>query len=142
MSTKSIESGRGDDVFALSGFSMSECEALCTRISIMVNGQFVCLGSGQRLKHRYGIITHVVLMWMYAGDVCRCTGRILVSKMTSKMTRWEQVYYNKILDEISGKGSEDWWVQVGTLTYIFGSILRGEGGTWPSGEGSGTPWRS
>ena len=35
-------------------FSMEECEALCTRLAIMVNGRFKCLGSIQHLKHRYG----------------------------------------------------------------------------------------
>ena len=34
--------------------SMEECEALCTRIAIMVNGQFKCLGSSQHLKSKFG----------------------------------------------------------------------------------------
>lgn len=32
--------------------SMEECEALCTRMAIMVNGRFKCLGSIQHLKNR------------------------------------------------------------------------------------------
>lgn len=32
--------------------SMEECEALCTRLAIMVNGRFRCLGSAQHLKGR------------------------------------------------------------------------------------------
>lgn len=32
--------------------SMEECEALCTRLAIMVNGRFRCLGSAQHLKSR------------------------------------------------------------------------------------------
>ena len=32
--------------------SMEECEALCTRLAIMVNGQFKCLGSIQHLKNK------------------------------------------------------------------------------------------
>ena len=35
-------------------FSMEECEALCTRLAIMVNGRFRCLGSQQHLKNRFG----------------------------------------------------------------------------------------
>nr|XP_014347243.1 PREDICTED: ATP-binding cassette sub-family A member 3 [Latimeria chalumnae] len=35
-------------------FSMEECEALCTRLAIMVNGQFKCLGSPQHLKSKFG----------------------------------------------------------------------------------------
>ncbi|CAI8007469.1 ATP-binding cassette sub-family A member 3 [Geodia barretti] len=38
----------------LTSHSMEECEALCTRLAIMVNGQFKCLGSIQHLKNRYG----------------------------------------------------------------------------------------
>ncbi len=35
-------------------FSMEECEALCTRLVIMVNGQFRCLGATQHLKSKFG----------------------------------------------------------------------------------------
>ena len=33
---------------------MEECEALCTRLVVMVNGQLKCIGSIQHLKSRYG----------------------------------------------------------------------------------------
>lgn len=33
---------------------MEECEALCTRLAIMVQGQFKCLGSPQHLKSKFG----------------------------------------------------------------------------------------
>ena len=33
---------------------MEECEALCTRLAIMVNGRFKCLGSPQHLKNKFG----------------------------------------------------------------------------------------
>ncbi|XP_055285241.1 phospholipid-transporting ATPase ABCA7 isoform X4 [Moschus berezovskii] len=36
----------------LTSHSMEECEALCTRLAIMVNGRFRCLGSAQHLKGR------------------------------------------------------------------------------------------
>lgn len=32
---------------------MEECEALCTRIAIMVAGEFKCLGSAQHLKNKF-----------------------------------------------------------------------------------------
>ncbi|KAK7466709.1 hypothetical protein BaRGS_00037196, partial [Batillaria attramentaria] len=38
----------------LTSHSMEECEAMCTRLAIMVNGGFVCLGSTQHLKHKFG----------------------------------------------------------------------------------------
>jgi len=33
---------------------MEECEALCTRLAIMVNGELRCLGGPQHLKSRFG----------------------------------------------------------------------------------------
>nr|XP_048316464.1 phospholipid-transporting ATPase ABCA3-like isoform X1 [Myodes glareolus] len=33
---------------------MEECEALCTRLAIMVNGRFTCLGSPQHVRKRFG----------------------------------------------------------------------------------------
>lgn len=46
--------GRGLPSFqlCLSSPSMEECEALCTRLAIMVNGRLKCLGSIQHLKNR------------------------------------------------------------------------------------------
>ncbi|CAL9697713.1 unnamed protein product [Knipowitschia caucasica] len=38
----------------LTSHSMEECEALCTRLAIMVNGSFRCLGSIQHLKYKFG----------------------------------------------------------------------------------------
>lgn len=38
----------------LTSHSMEECEALCTRLVIMVNGKFKCIGSIQHLKSRFG----------------------------------------------------------------------------------------
>lgn len=37
----------------LTSHSMEECEALCTRLAIMVNGNFKCLGSTQHLKNKF-----------------------------------------------------------------------------------------
>ncbi|XP_026313079.1 phospholipid-transporting ATPase ABCA7 isoform X3 [Piliocolobus tephrosceles] len=37
----------------LTSHSMEECEALCSRLAIMVNGRFCCLGSPQHLKSRF-----------------------------------------------------------------------------------------
>ncbi|XP_045141009.1 phospholipid-transporting ATPase ABCA3-like [Echinops telfairi] len=34
--------------------SMEECEALCTRLAIMVKGRFTCIGSPQQLKNKFG----------------------------------------------------------------------------------------
>ncbi|CAO1386944.1 unnamed protein product [Diamesa serratosioi] len=47
---KTRNSGRS---VVLTSHSMEECEALCTRIAIMVNGEFKCLGSTQHLKNKF-----------------------------------------------------------------------------------------
>ncbi|XP_018099248.1 phospholipid-transporting ATPase ABCA1 isoform X2 [Xenopus laevis] len=46
-----IKEGRS---VVLTSHSMEECEALCTRMAIMVNGRFKCLGSVQHLKNKFG----------------------------------------------------------------------------------------
>ncbi|MED6292639.1 ATP-binding cassette sub- A member 1 [Characodon lateralis] len=46
-----IKEGRS---VVLTSHSMEECEALCTRMAIMVNGRFRCLGGVQHLKNRFG----------------------------------------------------------------------------------------
>ncbi|XP_045632438.1 phospholipid-transporting ATPase ABCA3-like [Ursus americanus] len=38
----------------ITSHSMEECEALCTRLAIMVKGRFKCLGSPQHLKNKFG----------------------------------------------------------------------------------------
>eukprot|EP00937_MAST-01D_sp_MAST-1D-sp2_P000712 g712.t1 len=49
-----ISSQSRDRCFILTTHAMDEAEALCGRIGIMVNGAFVCLGSAQHLKMKYG----------------------------------------------------------------------------------------
>ncbi|KAM5131749.1 LOW QUALITY PROTEIN: ATP-binding cassette sub-family A member 17-like [Callospermophilus lateralis] len=48
---KARESGKA---IVITSHSMEECEALCTRLAIMVQGQFKCLGSPQHLKSKFG----------------------------------------------------------------------------------------
>lgn len=38
----------------LTTHSMEECEVLCTKLGIMVDGQFRCFGSVQKLKDKFG----------------------------------------------------------------------------------------
>ncbi|XP_074544605.1 retinal-specific phospholipid-transporting ATPase ABCA4-like [Halichoeres trimaculatus] len=45
-----IQDGRA---VVLTSHSMEECEALCTRLAIMVNGTFKCLGTIQHLKYKF-----------------------------------------------------------------------------------------
>ncbi|XP_072455492.1 phospholipid-transporting ATPase ABCA3 [Notamacropus eugenii] len=49
--TRARESGKA---IVITSHSMEECDALCTRLTMMVNGQFKCLGSPQHLKSKFG----------------------------------------------------------------------------------------
>jgi len=59
-----VHSGRS---IVLTTHSMEECEALCTRLTIMVDGEFKCLGAQQHLKSRFG---NGYLVQLTVGDVC------------------------------------------------------------------------
>ncbi|XP_072454230.1 ATP-binding cassette sub-family A member 13 [Notamacropus eugenii] len=47
----------------LTSHSMEECEALCSRLAIMVDGSFKCLGSPQHVKNRFGA-GYTVKIWL------------------------------------------------------------------------------
>ncbi|KAH9143316.1 hypothetical protein AeRB84_012675 [Aphanomyces euteiches] len=68
ISTRSKES-----TILLTTHSMEECEALCTRVGIMVGGRLRCLGSIQHLKNRFGdgLMMHVRVAPVTTGDVDR-----------------------------------------------------------------------
>lgn len=52
------------DISCVYPCSMEECEALCGRLAIMVNGRFRCLGSIQHLKNKYVFMYRLsVLPW-------------------------------------------------------------------------------
>ncbi|CAK4111082.1 unnamed protein product [Aphanomyces euteiches] len=66
ISTRSKES-----TILLTTHSMEECEALCTRVGIMVGGRLRCVGSIQHLKHRFGdgLMLHVRVAPVMPADV-------------------------------------------------------------------------
>ncbi|XP_046463654.1 ATP-binding cassette sub-family A member 7-like isoform X2 [Daphnia pulex] len=49
-----IDALKGSRSILLTSHSMEECQVLCTRLAIMVNGTLRCLGSAQHLKNRFG----------------------------------------------------------------------------------------
>jgi len=60
----------------LTSHSMEECEALCSRLGIMVNGQLQCLGGVQHLKNKFaqGYTLTLKLKSMIPPDSDRLTG--------------------------------------------------------------------
>ncbi|XP_034369621.1 phospholipid-transporting ATPase ABCA3-like [Arvicanthis niloticus] len=63
---KTRESGK---VIIITSHSMEECEALCTRLAIMVQGKLVCLGSPQHLKNKFGNIYTMTIKFKTGTDV-------------------------------------------------------------------------
>ena len=49
-----ISTRQGKSSVIMTTHSMDEAETLCRRMGIMVNGEFVCLGSAQEIKDKYG----------------------------------------------------------------------------------------
>jgi ATP-binding cassette subfamily A (ABC1) protein 3 len=49
-----VSTTRKESTVSLTTHSMEECEALCTRLGIMVGGRMRCLGGPQHLKNKFG----------------------------------------------------------------------------------------
>ncbi|CAH1395854.1 unnamed protein product [Nezara viridula] len=45
---------KGGGCVMLTSHSMEECQALCTKLTVMVSGTFRCFGTSQHLKEKYG----------------------------------------------------------------------------------------
>ena len=66
----------------LTSHSMEECEALCTRLAIMVNGKFKCLGSIQHLKSKFGAGTSTSVGTVLSRTCSLvCSGYTLMAKL-------------------------------------------------------------
>ena len=53
----------------LTSHSMEECEALCDRLAIMVNGQFQCFGSVPHLKNKFALGFTILAKLTVTGDI-------------------------------------------------------------------------
>ena len=71
-----LQQGRS---IVLTSHSMEECEALCTRLAIMVDGKFRCIGPPQHLKHRFG--DGIQLMTRLAASATQADADKLVSEI-------------------------------------------------------------
>ncbi|XP_053781886.1 phospholipid-transporting ATPase ABCA3-like [Desmodus rotundus] len=61
----------------MTSHSMEECEALCTRLAIMVKGRFKCLGSPQHLKNKFS-------------DIYTLTVKIKIDKNENKLKEFKE----------------------------------------------------
>ena len=78
-------------VYVFCGSSMEECEALCTRLAIMVNSRFKCLGSIQHLKNK---LVNVALFTCTCACACICRNVSLdfMMFMLTLLQVWRRVH--------------------------------------------------
>ena len=97
----------------LTSHSLEECENLCTKLAIMVNGRFQCFGSVQHLKSRFGFGYSVII---------RCKDPEGISKICHFMEktlpdcRMQEMHYNTVQYRVPLVGIK--------LSFIFGSLER------------------
>ncbi|KAJ2946030.1 hypothetical protein O0L34_g4949 [Tuta absoluta] len=88
--------GRG---VVLTSHSMEECEALCSRLTIMVNGRFQCLGTPQHLKNKFSQgFTLIVKMRVDS------TTNTVSQEMSNAVKRYVSSHFEnpKIMEEYNG----------------------------------------
>lgn len=130
----------------LTSHSMEECEALCARIAIMVNGQFRCLGSTQHLRSKYGQGYYIMIRMKHADatnqelvkSVQECIQREFPSARLKDFHQglmhfhvldpnetWSNLFTR--MDEINKKFNfEDYVVSGTTLEQIFITFARAQ----------------
>ncbi|XP_062900011.1 ATP-binding cassette sub-family A member 13-like isoform X2 [Mobula hypostoma] len=76
----------------LTSHSMEECEALCTRLAIMVNGKFRCIGSPKHIKNRFGGVYSVkVALCQKSANTMELT-ELLMSRFPGTTLKEEHQY--------------------------------------------------
>uniref|UniRef100_A0A8D1IGB3 ABC transporter domain-containing protein n=1 Tax=Sus scrofa TaxID=9823 RepID=A0A8D1IGB3_PIG len=128
------ESGKA---IVISSHRMEECDAFCTRLAIMVQGKFMCLGNPQHLKSKFGniyilnikakIYTHedklddlkFFITMTFPGSVLKHENQgILHYYIPSKDNTWGKVF--GILEEAKEQYNlEDYSISQITLEQVF-----------------------
>eukprot|EP00486_Rosalina_sp_Unknown_P009705 CAMPEP_0201592416 /NCGR_PEP_ID=MMETSP0190_2-20130828/190322_1 /ASSEMBLY_ACC=CAM_ASM_000263 /TAXON_ID=37353 /ORGANISM="Rosalina sp." /LENGTH=1340 /DNA_ID=CAMNT_0048051183 /DNA_START=89 /DNA_END=4111 /DNA_ORIENTATION=- len=99
----------------LTTHSMEECEALCDKIGIMINGQLACFGSNQHLKGKFGK--------GYQLDIKYDPKKIkIVDKIFEVLDEKEEEEKGAIELDDMGQKEEDQYIEITTkeLITIFG----------------------
>ncbi|KAG9470406.1 hypothetical protein GDO78_017820 [Eleutherodactylus coqui] len=117
-----IKTGRS---LVLTSHSMEECEALCTRLAIMVNGRLKCLGSIQHLKNRFGdgyMITVRMKSSVNVKEVERHHTKVQY-QLKSELVSLAQVF-SKMEQVVDVLGIEDYSVSQTTLDNVFVNFAK------------------
>ena len=126
-------------IVILTSHSMEECEALCTRLVIMVNGKFKCLGSPQHLRSKFGSGIKLAVRLNDEADKAKLFVFVKENFINSSMQEshknlFEFIIINVKLSEIFGKlernrvdlNIKDYSVNQTTLDQIFVNFAREE----------------
>ncbi|XP_048669373.1 ATP-binding cassette sub-family A member 2 [Marmota marmota marmota] len=131
-----IKTGRS---VVLTSHSMEECEALCTRLAIMVNGRLRCLGSIQHLKNRFGdgyMITVRTKSSQNVKDVVRFFNRNFPEAVLKERHHTKVQYqlksehvslaqvFSKMEQVVGVLGIEDYSVSQTTLDNVFVNFAK------------------
>lgn len=95
----------------LTSHSMEECEALCTRLGIMVNGQFQCMGSPQHLKQKFGDGFSLIAKVEPGGDV-QVLKTFIEKTFPVSLCKEEQISMGYLRYDVNGKS---WSETFGTI---------------------------
>ncbi|XP_032690164.1 phospholipid-transporting ATPase ABCA1-like isoform X2 [Odontomachus brunneus] len=127
----------------LTSHSMEECEALCNRLVIMVEGKLVCIGACQELKQRFGAgyNIHIKLNPGRSDEEAKSIKNIIESTLTCNITdenlsllayhvtdcdtTWEKMY--STMNDVKQRYNciEDYAVSSATLEQLFIQFARG-----------------
>jgi ABC-type multidrug transport system ATPase subunit len=106
----------------LTSHSMEECEVLCTRLTIMVNGQFRCLGSPTQLKAKYGggYTLMIKALLNDGNDACRRIRNYVAANVPEALLAEESVGLFRY--GLGGRGNDKSDDLNVPLARIFGSL--------------------
>jgi len=128
-----VSTNNKESTIVLTTHSMEECEALCTRVGIMVGGRLQCLGSVQHLKSRFGdgLMIDAKLDVATADDINVFFGSSIKGKQASWINVEESSLTRDHLKELCtalGEGERYEWISKSHATgYALNATLERDG---------------
>ncbi|KAL5290416.1 ABCA3.2 family protein [Megaselia abdita] len=89
-------------IIVLSSHSMEECEVLCTRLAIMVGGEFKCIGTSQHLKNKFstGFILRMKMTGTNISFATAYSHSTITNKAVSKDSFGGQYDFETVTDSL------------------------------------------
>ncbi|XP_051164051.1 phospholipid-transporting ATPase ABCA3-like [Leptopilina boulardi] len=134
----------GGQSIILTSHSMEECEVLCNRLVIMVNGQFVCIGPSEQLKQKFGAGFDINIklnpertdedvqnIKKEIENLLECEHRdehvgYITYHITNSRTKWKTMY--SVMQQLKEKYNciEDYSILSATLEQLFLQFARAD----------------